>query len=381
MVGTTDIRARALWWVVGALLAAAGCGDKVFYLPGAGTGVGAWPQEGRTPDGRAFAEQNMDPPLQLLWQQELDAAPLGGMLFTDHLVLQLTAAPTLYAFDRRSGKPLGKRGTDIQICTSPALVGEVLIYAELGRKPGLRAFDCRTGKVRWRYAGAVCAPLVARRDTVVVAGESGKLSALRVGDGQELWCQQTGALLRTAPALAGDQLYLGAADGSCRAFGLGSGAERWSHALEGGVRTRVVAGRDRVFVGTAAGVVYAIDAGSGDLVWKTPLGTLPAPGMALTPDVLVVGGADRRIYGLESASGAVRWRFETGGVVRAAPAAAAGTVFCGSSDGHLYALETATGRLQWKYRLDGAATSPVALGRDMVGISSENQTAYVFGRL
>ncbi len=363
------------------LLVLVGCQGKVFYLPSVDLAESTWPQEGRTADGRAFADWELDPPLHLLWQQKIDAATLGGMIFSGHLALQLTTGPTVYAFDRYTGKLMGKRSMDVEICAPLVLVDGVLVYAELGKKPGLRALDGRTHALRWSYPGVVCAPLIARHDTLLVAGERGKLSVLRSRSGEELWHKQVGRRLRTAPGLGGEVVYVGTADGSFMALDLESGEERWKQELESGVRTRAVVGEDRVFTGTAGGVVYALRADSGQVVWQTHLGALLTPGLALAPQVLAVGSVDHHLYGLDPETGEVLWRFETGGVVRGTPAATVRTVYCGSSDGYVYALENETGQLQWKYRVDGPILAPVAVGERAIAITSENKTVYVFGRL
>ena len=358
-----------------------GCQEKVFYLPEIGRLESAWPQEGRTADGRAFLEQEVEPPLQLLWQQKIDAAPLGSLIFAGHLVLQLTTEASMYAFDRYSGKVLGKRDSDIQVCVPLVLMDEVLVFAGLGKQPGLRAFDRRTHDVRWTYPGVVCAPLVARRDTLLVAGEEGVVAALRGNSGEELWHSQIGGRLRTAPTAGGDAVYVGNADGLFVGLELSSGDERWRQQLETGVRTWAVVGGDRVFVGTAAGVVHALSADSGQVVWQTRLGALLTAGMALAPQALVAGSVDHHVYALDPDSGELLWRFEAGGVVRGTPAVTARTVYCGSSDGYLYALKNETGELLWKYRMDGPVLASMALGEQMIGVSSENGTVYVFGRL
>ena len=366
------------WWILGVLLAL-GCREKVFYLPEGETGI-RWPQAGRTAAGRGFADWEVEPPLQLLWQQKIDATPVGGAVFAGGLVLQLTTVSSLYAFDRHRGQLLGRRGSDEEACAPLALADEVLVYAKLGKKPGLRALDRQTRKVRWTYPGVVCAPPVVCGDTLLVAREDGILAALRCGSGEDLWQREITGRLRTAPSAGGGAVYVGNVDGRFVALDLESGEERWQQTLETGVRTRAAVGEDRIFVGTAAGVVQALEAASGELVWQTSLGALLTPGMALSPQALVVGAVDHHVYGLDPASGEKQWSFATEGVVRGTPAATPWTVYCGSSDGYIYALESESGRLQWKYRLDGPALTPVVLGRNAVCIVSESRTIYVFGR-
>ena len=360
-----------------ALILAVGCGPKLFFL--AGVGENDWGQTGGRADGRAFRPKGVDPPVQLLWSRSLNAAPMGGALFAGGLLLQPSARPSLYAFDRLSGQRLGKQGFDEAICGAPALAGEVLILAVDGREARLRGIDRRTRKERWNYPGRFCTDLAVVGDTLLAAEEGGTLVALDATDGRELWTAEIGGRLRVGPSAAGGGVYVGNGSGELVAVEAVSGAERWRHSLESGVRVRPVVREDRVFAGTAAGRIAAFDGLSGEKIWAAELGTLPAPGMALGAETLVVGAADRRIYGLDPDSGTERWRFETDGAVRGAPVATGATAYCGSSDGHLYALELASGRLLWKYRLDGPALVSAALGRRSVVITSEKGTIHVFG--
>ena len=363
-----------------ALCLTMGCQGKAFYLPAVERQHSSWSQEGGSAAGRAFVDVELEPPLRLLWQQNIEASAQGGMRFTGNLALQLTNAPSLYGFDLLSGRLLGKRGTDVEICAPLALVEDVLVYAELGKKPRLRAFDRVDHEQRWDYPGVVCVPPIGRHDTLLVAGEEGKLSLLRGNSGEVLWHKKVGRRLRAAPGMGTNAVYLGTADGSLVALGLESGEQIWKQNLESGVRTQVVVGEKWIFTATASGVVYALQPDSGQIAWQTRLGALLTPGMALTPQALVVGSVDQNVYGLNPQTGEVQWQFETEGVVRSTPAATAHIVFCGSSDGFLYALENATGQLLWKYRVDGPILAPVAVGERVVGITSENGTLYVFGR-
>ena len=115
------------------------------------------------------------PPLSLLWQQKMDAPPMGPALFAGALTLQLSTGGTLYAFDSFSGERVGKRGYDEAVCGEPALNGDVILTSLLGEDAALVALDRRTQKEQWRYEGAYCLSTIAAGDTVIIAGQSGGL--------------------------------------------------------------------------------------------------------------------------------------------------------------------------------------------------------------
>ena len=364
-----------------AFAAAISCGSKVFYLPGGGPGDADWTQAGGGAEGRAFVSQELSPPLRLLWQQSLDGRPVGGLKFSGHLALQLTTGPSLFAFDRRSGRLLGRRGIDVEVCAPLTLFSDMLVYGELGKEPALWAFDQRSHDRRWSVEGVACVPVIARRDTLVASGEAGNVVALRAEDGERLWERDVGGRGRTAPSLGDDLLFVGRGDGDLLALDFADGQERWRLRLDSGIRSRPVFGSGTVYVGTAAGTLYAVAADSGVVRWQRTLGNLLSAGLSLTPQMLVAGSVDHHVYGIDPDSGDAVWTFATEGVLRGSPAATAETVYCGSGDGRVYGLETLTGQLQWQFEVDGPVYGPVSVGDRMIGVTTENESVYVFGRL
>ncbi|MBI2502917.1 MAG: PQQ-binding-like beta-propeller repeat protein [Candidatus Latescibacteria bacterium] len=362
-----------------ALLLVAGCAGKLFYLPAPGKQEGGWSQFGGSPEGCAFAPGAPEAPLRLQWQQSLGAAPVGSPLVEGQLVLQLSAGPSLLAFDRYSGQRLGRRGLNAPVSAAGVLLGTRLVVGEAGPKPALRSYERQGNQVAWTYKGLACAPLAGRGDTLVAALNSGEVLALGSAAGQRLWRVQLGGPLWAAPALGTDAVFVGDGGKGLVALELAGGRQRWQRDLGAGLRS-VATGGGLVYAVTATGTVLACSADSGQVRWRVELKVLPAAGMALAGGVLALGAADHLIYGLDAQTGQVRWQFETRGVVCGAPAAGKGTIYAGSSEGYLYAVERDSGRLAWKYQLDGPALQPVALGEGLVVVATEEGTLYVFGK-
>lgn len=367
--------------VIGLLvgLLASGCAGKLFYLPAPGGSVAEWSQWGGGPEGRARVAAAPDAPLRLLWQQSLGAAPVGSPLVEGQLVLQLSAGPSLLAFDRYSGQRLGRRGLDAQVSAAGVLSGTWLVVGEAGPKPALRSYERRTNQVAWTYRGLACAPLSGRGDTLVAALNTGGVVALGGAAGKCLWQAKLDGPLWAVPVLGKEAVFVGDGGLGLVALELAGGKLRWQRDLGAQLRA-VVVGDSLVYVATATGRVLACSADSGAVRWQTELKALPAAGMALAGGVLALGAADRSLYGLDARTGQVRWQFQTEGVVSGAPGAGEDTFYAGSSEGYLYAVERESGRLAWKYQLDGPALQPVALGEGLVAVATEEGTLYVFGK-
>ena len=376
-----------LWFAGSAFLS---CQSKGLSLPPAESSMSAWPQAGRTASGRAFLDQKLTPPLRLLWQRELDAPGIGGILFADDLALLLTTGPTFYAFDSRSGELRGKSGVVESVCGPPSLVGELLVYAELGKKPALHAIDLQTSQTVWSQSGTFCASVTARNDTLISASEEGKVSAFLASSGELLWSRSIGGRVRVGASLGKRLAFVGSGSGDLMALLIGNGEEAWSRQLDSGVRSRPAVATLKavgeeglsetiVITATAAGTVYGLTAESGAVRWQIALKGRLTPGMALTTSMLVVGSVDRHVYGLDPRTGELQWRFETGGIVKGSPAATAQTVYFGSADGYVYGLEVSSGQLLWKYKVDGPIVTPVSVGESKIAVTTEHKTAYVFG--
>lgn len=366
----------ALWGML-ALLFLGGCGGRVFYLPDPGAGA-AWRQAGGGPEGRASCAAAPLPPLRLLWQQHLSAAPLGGPMVEGDLLLQVTTGPTLLAFDRGNGRQLGRRGLSAAQSAAGVLLGSRLVVGEAGPKPALRAYE-RTGKgVRWSHAGLARAPLCARGDTVVAALNGGQVLALAGSTGKVLWQAQLQAPLWATPVLSGASAVLGEAGGRLVALDLGTGAQRWVAEVGGAVRSLAL-DDSVVYAATASGRIAAFRLADATPLWSVEIGALPTAGLALSGQKLVFGTADRRVCALDGRTGDLLWHFATEGVVSSAPAAATSVVYVGGSEGFLYALDLADGHLVWKYQLDGPALQPLSLAPDLVAVTTEEKTLYVFG--
>ncbi len=367
---------------LGVALATGGCGHKVLYLTDS-EGESDWLQVGGAASAGSFRATGPYPPLRLLWQQRMDGAPLGGSILSGRLALTLTKTSTLHAFDRKSGHAVAKMSLDDAVCAPPAVAGdfdELLVFAELGRQPKLRAIDRRTGESRWQFDGVACAAIVISGDTLFAALENGRLLALSTAEGKELWHWDMEGRPLTPPAAYRGDVLVGDSKGTLTALDAVSGEPRWQSELGASVRSQPVIGAGRVFVATGAGEVHGLEALSGERLWSVRLGGLPTPGMSLNPHVLSVGCVDHYIYGLDPQTGRVVWKFETESVVRSTPASTESTVYAGSNDGSVYAIDSQTGGLKWKYELAEPIVEPFVLSSDALIVATETGSLYAFGR-
>lgn len=176
---------------------------------------------------------------------------------------------------------------------------------------------------------------------MLVGTTNGRVLALDKTTGRLIWLYQAGTSQVSAPAVAGDTVYVSTSSNRVYALDVGTGVVKWSQNL-GGVSNPTpsspAVGMGRVFLGTGRGQLVALNSTNGIMLWSTMTGGEVSSSPALTQDTVLVGSGDAKLYAVNSASGTLKWALATGGPVLSSPALADGIVFFGSQDGKIYAV-------------------------------------------
>ncbi|MEO7803640.1 MAG: PQQ-binding-like beta-propeller repeat protein [Actinomycetota bacterium] len=315
--------------------------------------------------------------------------------------------------------------------TTWPVVRNGVVYVSSG--PGIIAVDALTGKRKWDVQPSegqtIVSPAV---DDVAVymPVPFGRLLALAVADGKELWRFQAADSLDASPTLADGRIYIGseeaktfyainAADGSeawnakldfepdsvaavsqgivvftmedlnsrnttyVVALDAGDGHEIWRIQQQVANSSPSILG-DMVILGGGDLNVYALDLKTGKEVWKTSVpgkfNTQNFPAIAFG-DVFM---ADRigNIYRLDGTTGKRKWLFDDAevGFVQSFPVIAGKTLFIGNGAGWLYALDTDDGRLLWKHQVGGFVLSGAADEKHFYfGVKFGKEGLYAYG--
>ena len=228
----------------------------------------------------------------------------------------------LQALRRETGDPLWVEPVDL---TQPPLAVDGRLLIALPEQ--VRALDPATGRLQWSrpLARRLSIDMIAAGDLVLLADDTGELTALRARDGQEVWRRSLGTSSLHLPALLGP------------------------HAI---------------VLTLADGRVMTLDARTGDVVWERSLpGTLSAP--AAARGRVFVGSSNNFFYALDAESGAERWRWRTGGDVTGA-AAAGERVYFVSLDNVLRAVNRDNGNQLWKVAIPTRPSAPPIAFDDVV---------------
>jgi outer membrane protein assembly factor BamB len=128
--------------------------------------------------------------------------------------LFLNAGDALYALDPADGSERWSAATGGS--NSPPAVRDGTAYAPSDEQ--VYAFDAESGEELWATRVGRDVELAASGSAVYATGHGTPVVALDPADGRERW-RQRGVEATTAPAVADDYLFVGAADGWAVALG------------------------------------------------------------------------------------------------------------------------------------------------------------------
>ncbi len=234
-------------------------------------------------------------------------------------------SPHFVALDIDTGKPvwvredMGKQDW-IGSYPSPAAFGKYLVVAFYGQPINLWVMERETGKTVWNNAE----DKTFRINATPVVGPDGSIYAVSGNTRVRAFDLETQAVkwetplentrCASTPALSGELLFVPTGDGRLYALDHKTGKERWVWTSQAGlasftpyvrggksvVGTPVVAG-DWIYLGAADGHVYVLEAKTGKTVWQYELKmpTLSAP--AVSGNGLWTCACDGFVYAFSSA--------------------------------------------------------------------------------
>jgi outer membrane protein assembly factor BamB len=163
------------------------------------------------------------------------------------------------------------------------------------------------------------------------------------------------------PLVVDGVAYFGAYDGKVYALDVEDGDELWSYQLDGTIVGGIAVANGTLYVGTSDGYLYALETEvegmegrlkegfvpveTGDKVWAQPV---------VHDDTVYFGSLDHKLYAVDGATGESIWDepFETGGGIGSPPVVVNGVVYIGSFDSKFYAVDAATKEEKWVFEAE-----------------------------
>ena len=305
----------------------------------------------------------------------------------------------------------------------PEAAGDLVVSATGHDEPArVRAFDARTGQLRWTYrTGPNAFVRAVGSGWVIVAADYGPLIGLDLTTGKQRWrFELASSQAAEYGTIAGDTLFIGTSFPSedavdppvVYALDLATGRQRWRTVLDRGTDLQwaapVVHGGQVLVADTLShpgsaptSHLHALDAGTGRLRWKADLhadqqgffaeppvvagglvyvatasrrllavevdsgrevwGTSGFPVIAGVRNGLVLAVLEDRLAALDAGSGVRRWEVPVRGGGEHWPVLEGDTVYVASAD-DVIAVDATAGTTRWRVPLDPAVGPPVPAG-------------------
>jgi len=392
--------------------------------------------------GRAGAQQGRKPAVTRRAMLGLAAAATAGLAAAGWDLSQSTTshhAPT----PRRTTAPRPSGGTPLWTTTipnngiawGPAVAGEIIYIGDAGQLSGLYAFRASDGHMLWHRRGAAQggsreADVTVNRKTIYtltndghmnyglaaynaktgatswelpsfinvgpvigptitdgvlyLAGNYGKLYALKLTSGRPLWNFPTHGVPQGLAA-SGQTAYVASApDGSSGSsdgglYAIRSGQQAWRFTSSGVINADPKIAGNLVYFMTSNGNLYALHSGSGQVIWHSNFGA-GATTASLAGGIIYVGDGIGRVRALQVADGKEIWRSSSntwmsslffGSYLRTSIVADNDALYVSNEHGEVHALRASDGARVWSLKTGGS--NPVlATAQNMVYVGSNN---------
>lgn len=265
------------------------------------------------------------------WHHELGDAPVARVLpdpevndydyraprplLVDGVIYVGSGDGSFHAVDAASGRSVWRLAAQGKVRTDAAAMGANVIFTTLGGQ--VCVVNRTDGRELWHrdYKAAVTSSPVVSGKTLFVGGRDSQLRALRAETGEQIWQRGFwGSWVESAPAVAGDVLYVGSSD--LRRLGchdLETGNVRWRTDVFGFAWARPLVTESHIYIGTSGAHPYLtrhraalciLDRATGRLLARWPLaqpentflwGFVGSP--AASDDTLIIGALNGVLYG------------------------------------------------------------------------------------
>lgn len=288
----------------------------------------------------------------------------GGLAVADGRLYVTSAFAFIAALDAVTGREIWRHRFDAPVTGAPAVQGN-RVFVTVGDST-LWSMDTATGRIDWSIAGAESLTTVVRGASPAVAGDlvimptrAGELTAMRRANGGVAWSsivagRRTGAAYATISAITGDpvvdggRVYTANHQGRLAALDLQNGREIWS-AREAALSPVWPAGGS-VFLVSDENRLMRLDAATGSPVWSVELplfqprrrernqsAIFAQYGPVLAGGRLWVSSSDGALRGFDPVSGAQLAEIAVPGGAASGPVVAGQVLYLLGRDGVLHA--------------------------------------------
>jgi outer membrane protein assembly factor BamB len=223
-------------------------------------------------------------------------------------------------------------------------------------------------------------PVIA--DGVVYLGDmDGKIYALQLADGKEVWTHKVESGFIAAPAVRGNLLYIGDIDGKFYALDVKTGEPKWTFQADAEIDSGANFWKENVLFGSQDANLYCLNAESGKLVWKFQIQDQIRCMPTIVGDRSFVAGCDSLLHIVDLTQGREAASVPIEAPTGVTPAVLGDNVFFGTEAGVFFAVNWKEAKVTWKIEDPNASQafrSSPAVQPGIVVVGSRNRSVQAF---
>src|SRR6267143_6007926 len=214
-----------------------------------------------TPRHDAAAQETLNPDPRPLWHVAMGRGVRGSPALGETAVAVGTADRSIVLVDRASGDVLWRTRLDGTVRAGPLLDEDRLYIATEAQSQGrVYAIRLRDGKELWhRGVGSVVAPLAFDGDAVYAGTEDGTVARLEPERGSISWRTALSGAVRAGPLVTPHGLVVATTSDTLYLLDRGNGTVHARLALPGAVLATPATDGRRVYLATVSGRILAVD--------------------------------------------------------------------------------------------------------------------------
>lgn len=288
-----------------------------------------------------------------LWSVNAGAEITAGPGAGNNVVVVGSRDGHVIALSQVNGSTLWRTQTSTEILAAPAISNGIALIKTIDGK--VTAYSAQDGHVIWTYQQVepnlilrgASAPKMTE-DAAIVGFANGNLLKLTLHGGNLIW-QKTVAIpeggftiqrmvdIDADPLVSGKRVYVATYQGRISALDLSSGQDIWTHDISS--YTGITADSEHAFVTDARSHVWAFDANNGAVNWRQPeLEARNITGPVTMGNYIVVGDAEGYLHWMSKQDGHFIGRIKVNGSgIIATPVVNNGILYVVTKDGHLAA--------------------------------------------
>lgn len=340
---------------------------------------GVWSNFQCDPAHTGSIEATLLPPLEISWVVKGGGKVISSPAVAGDVIYWATLGRFIYATNRFTGETIWRNRYAGIITGSPVVQDNIVYIGIQTPENTFYALDAATGEHLWGVEMPDVQSSAAIGGSRVVTGdEHGLVSCFTTQTGDLKWTFQADDAIRAPVVIDRDLVCVGSLDNRLYVLNLADGMLRWSYETEGSIYSAPAVTDSLIYISSYDKTVRALARQNGELRWRVDLGDRIFSTPTVFDEALYVGCNDGAVYAFNRFTGMLLWSFQTGGIITSSPAVTATHLFIGSYDHHLYVLDRQRGELMDSITLGGPIEASPVIIQNRLYLGCDDQKLYAF---